>query len=80
MLFVELLMLPVLGILFEINLFTIEFVLLLIIATFGLAVVGTLLSAISVNTKAREVMLPILFFPMIIPIKICAVASTELIL
>ena len=80
MLLVELLMLPVLGILFEINLFTIEFVLLLIIATFGLAVVGTLLSAISVNTKAREVMLPILFFPMIIPIIICAVASTELIL
>ena len=65
MLFVELLMLPFLAILFEINLLNIEFALILMIATFGLAVVGTLLSAISVNTKAREVMLPILFFPMI---------------
>ena len=80
MLFVELLMLPVLAILFEINLLNIEFALILMIATFGLAVVGTLLSAISVNTKTREVMLPILFFPMIIPIIICAVASTELVL
>jgi len=80
MLFVEILMLPILGILFEISLFTPEFGLILLLATFGLAVVGTLVSAISVNTNAREVMLPILFFPMIIPIIICAVASTELVL
>ena len=80
MLFVEILMLPILGILFEISLFTAEFGLILLLATFGLAVVGTFFSAISVNTKAREIMLPILFFPMIIPIIICAVASTELVL
>ena len=80
MLLVDLMMLPVFAILFEINLFGLKFLLILLLATFGFAVVGTLFSAISVNTKAREVMLSVLFFPMIIPIIISAVASTQLIL
>ena len=41
-----------------------------ILGDLGIVAVGTLLSAISVNTKARDLMLPILFFPVIIPLLI----------
>ncbi len=42
----------------------------------GIVAVGTLLSAISVNTKARDLMLPILFLPIIIPLLIGVVKLT----
>lgn len=42
----------------------------------GIVAAGTLLSAISVNTKARDLMLPILFFPVIIPLLIGVVKLT----
>ncbi|NIM46273.1 MAG: transcriptional regulator, partial [Nitrososphaeria archaeon] len=41
---------------------------------------GTILSAISVNTKTREVMLPLLLFPVMVPVIISAVRSTANIL
>ncbi|MEW6188829.1 MAG: heme exporter protein CcmB [Actinomycetota bacterium] len=55
-------------------------ILLIILSNVGITSVGTLLSAISINTKARDLMLPILFFPVIIPILIAAVKSTGLIM
>ena len=36
----------------------------------------TLLAAIAVNTRAREVMLPILMLPLIVPMLIAAVRAT----
>jgi heme exporter protein B len=42
----------------------------------GYAAVGTLLAAIAVNTRAREVMLPILLLPLVIPALISAVQAT----
>lgn len=54
--------------------------LILLVSTIGFASAGTLLAAISVNTKARETMLPILLFPIIIPVIIGAVKSTGKIL
>ena len=41
---------------------------------------GTLLSAIAVNTKMREVLLPLILFPVILPILINAVEATSIIL
>jgi len=38
--------------------------------------VGTLFAAISVNTRTREVMLPVLLFPVIVPVIIAAVKAT----
>ena len=48
------------------------------LATFGFAMVGTLFSAIAVQTRSRELMLPVLFFPVILPVIIGAVQLTTL--
>lgn len=75
---VELIVLPIFSIFFDLNIIDSFFQLLAVIflSTFGIAVIGTLFSAISVNTKTREVMLPILHFPVSIPLIIGAVQST----
>lgn len=52
----------------------------LILGTVGFVIVGALLSAISMNTRNREVLLPVLLFPILIPIIISAVLSTGRIL
>lgn len=54
--------------------------LIMALSTIGFSCVGTLFSSMSVNTKTREVMLPILLFPIIVPIIIGAVKSTGRIL
>ena len=55
-------------------------ILIFLIGTLGFAAVGTLLSAISVNTKMREVLLPLILFPVILPILINAVEATRIVL
>lgn len=56
------------------------FVLIVILSNLGIAAIGTLLSAISINTRARDLMMPILFFPVIVPVLIAAVKSSSIIL
>lgn len=74
----ELIILPVFGILYNFDLTTIVFPMILICAlgTWGFNSVGTIYAAISANTKMREVMLPILVFPVIIPVIVASVEST----
>src|SRR5262245_37768811 len=52
----------------------------LFLATVGLAAVGTFYSALTANLRAREVMLPLLLFPIMVPVVLGAVKSTDLIL
>jgi heme exporter protein B len=52
----------------------------MILGTIGFAGVGTLFSAIAVHTRAREVLLPILLFPVVIPVLLAAVKLTAAIL
>ncbi len=47
-----------------------------LLGTIGFAAVGTLFAAISVNTRTREVMLPVLLFPVTVPVIIAAVKAT----
>jgi len=56
------------------------FALTVVFSNLGIAAIGTLLSAISINTRARDLMMPILFFPVIVPVLIAAVKSTSIIL
>ena len=72
--------LPIFFILFNLPIFKPELGLIVLLATIGFTSVGTLFSAMSVNTKAREIMLPILFFPIVAPVIIAAVKATELVL
>jgi heme exporter protein B len=55
-------------------------VLVFLIGTLGFTAVGTLLSAIAVNTKLREVLLPLILFPVVLPILVNAVEATNIIL
>jgi heme exporter protein B len=78
MLIVEIITLPVYSFLFNINVLSGELILITFLATIGFAAVGTLFSALAVNTKVRELVLPILFLPIVTPLLICAVnASSE---
>ncbi len=75
---VELLTLPLFIILFNLQFseYLLQLLLIIFLATIGFAAVGTLFSAIAVNTKAREIMLPILLFPVVVPVILSAVNAT----
>ncbi len=47
-----------------------------LLADIGVCAVGTLLATISMNTKARDLLLPIVFLPLIIPVLIAATSAT----
>ena len=78
MLVIEAIVLPIFLVLFDLPLFIPELGLFVLAATIGFAAVGTVFSALAVHTKAREIMLPLLFFPITIPIIIAAVKGSEL--
>jgi heme exporter protein B len=76
MLVVEVLMLPVFTAFFGVNLFDLRLVLVILMGTVGFAAVGTILSAMTAQTRAREVLLPILLLPVVAPVLIAAVKAT----
>ena len=80
MLLVEAITLPVAAVLFDQPLIQIPLLIVTLLGTIGFAGVGTLLAAVAANTRAREVMLPILLFPITVPVIIAAVKLTALIL
>ena len=75
---VELISLPVFGLFYNINWTKAFFPLLLVIAlaTWGITVVGTAFSAVTVNVRLRELMLPVLLYPLLIPLLIGAMEMT----
>jgi len=69
LLFVELICLPVFGVFYNVN-WTRRLgwlLLVIVLATWGLTVIGTMFSALTVNLRLRELMLPVLVYPMLIP-------------
>lgn len=48
-----------------------------LLGTLGIAIIGTLFSAVAANTRAREMLLPLLVFPLIVPVVIGAVRATQ---
>ena len=72
---VELVALPVFAALFNIPLFG-ALLPIVLLGTLGIAAIGTLFSAIAAATQARELLLPILVFPLIVPVVISAVRAT----
>ena len=78
MLVVEAIVFPVFAVLFNLDLWTPWLIPAAVLATLGIATVGTVFSAMAVNTRAREVMLPVLFLPVAIPTIIAAVEASGL--
>ena len=74
---VEALMLPAFLVLYDLSLFNVWFIAIAVAATIGIAAVGALFSAIAVLTRAREVLLPVLFLPIALPLLIGAVSGSR---
>jgi heme exporter protein B len=78
LLVLELVTLPIFGIFYNVR-WTVGLgwlLLVLLLGTWGLTVVGTLFSALTVNVSLREAMLPLLVFPITLPILMAAVQLT----
>ena len=76
MLLIELLLLPVFGVFLNFSVLSWSLIVTVVLATLGFALVGTLFSVIAVQTRSREIMLPILFFPVVLPVIIGAVEAS----
>ncbi len=73
MLAVEVVLLPVMVVLFNVNVLQPGVLLFIFLGTVGFAIVGTVFAAMAVNTRAREVLLPVLLLPVMVPVLIAAV-------
>lgn len=81
-LIVAMLTLPFFAVFFNISLIQVflPLTLVVVLATIGFIAVGTLFAAISVGVKRGEMILPILLFPIEVPVIIAAVKATSMIL
>lgn len=61
-------MLPIVLVIFDTNLFTPWVLGSLLLGTFGYVVVGTLFAALTANSRAREALLPVLLLPVLLPL------------
>ena len=76
LLVIEAVALPVFAFLFNTAILSLELIAITILTTIGFVAVGTLFSALAVNTRAKELVLPILFLPVVAPIIISAVIAS----
>lgn len=77
MLVVEAIVLPVFSVLYNQNLFIPGLLLVVLLGSIGYIAVGTLLSAMAVQARTRDVLLPILLFPVTIPVLLAAVKASN---
>ena len=77
---VEVVIFPIFLVLFNLPLTVYSVIPVLVLATIAVAAVGTVFSAMAVNTRSREVMLPLLFFPVVVPVIIAAAEATGILL
>jgi heme exporter protein B len=74
----EIATLPVFGLFYNVrwNVSLGWLLLVLVLGTWGFTVIGTVFSALTVNVRLREVMLPVLVFPIILPALLASVRLT----
>jgi heme exporter protein B len=74
---VEAVVLPVYSVLYNTNLFNPGLILVIFLGSVGYVAVGTLLSTMAVQSRTRDILLPILLFPLAIPVLIAAVKASS---
>jgi heme exporter protein B len=79
---VELLLVPLVALLFQAPLFAEPLLIsaLLLLGTLGFCSVGTLFAAMLVRTRSRDVLLPVVLYPITIPVIIAGVRGTAAVL
>jgi heme exporter protein B len=80
MLMVAVVITPIFLALFDLPLFLPRLALIIALAALGFSSIGSLFSALSAGTKARDILLPILFLPVVVPVIIAAVEATAVVL
>jgi len=75
MLIVEAIILPVYSVLYDVNLFRPGLMAVILLGSVGYAAVGTLLSTMVVQARTRDVLLPILLFPVVLPVLVAALRA-----
>ena len=78
LLVVEAILFPVAAILFQLDLAARPWALagVALLGTFGFSVVGTFYAALTLHLRARELMLPLLLLPLLVPVLLGAVSAT----
>ena len=82
LLLAEAVLLPVFGVFFNLNLWArpAELALVLFLGTWGVASLGTILAAVSANTRIRELLLPLFLLPLAVPVLVVAIEATSLLI
>lgn len=76
MLAVAAIVLPAYSVLYTVNLFQPGLLLVIFLGSVGYVAVGTLLASMAVQARTRDILLPILLFPVVIPLLVAAVKAS----
>jgi heme exporter protein B len=77
MLIIEAIVLPTYSLLYNVDLFRPGLIGVVLLGSVGYAAVGTLLASMAVQARTRDVLLPILLFPVVLPVLVPAVKATN---
>ncbi len=75
MVIIELILLPIAIVILNIKFDLVYTTLVTILATLGISLIGTLFATMSANTKYKELVLPLLFIPIVIPTLLSAIGA-----
>lgn len=76
MILVEMIVVPIYSILYNVNLFIPGLLVVILLGSIGYVAVGTLLVTMSVQARTRDILLPILLFPVVLPVLLAAVKAS----
>jgi len=82
MLLVELVVMPLFWILFNLSAWNLlpQLFLVTLLGTIGFCVLGTIMSALTLRARARELLLPLVLFPLMIPVILATIRCMESVL
>ncbi len=77
MLVVAVIITPIYSILYNVNLFNAGLWMVILLGAWGYVAVGTLLASMAVQARTRDILLPVLLFPVAIPLLLSAVQASS---
>lgn len=77
MLLMEVVILTLFSVLYDVNLFIPGLLAVVLLGSLGYVMVGTLLATMAVQARSRDILLPILLFPLAIPVLVAAVRASS---
>jgi heme exporter protein B len=76
----EIITLPIFMVFYNVNIFANSFmpIIIILLGTYGFSVLGTFFALLSVKSKTREIMLPLLLLPVMIPIILASIQAMNI--